>query len=52
MLLEGCAMTSYPAGYEQLSAPCVRASELLPVTDADRFIVMLMAGAGAELDGD
>ena len=52
MLLEGCAMTSYLADYEQLSALCVRASELLPVTDADRFIVMLMAGAGAELDGD
>jgi hypothetical protein len=52
MLLEGCAMTSYLADYEQLSALCVRASELSAVTDTDRFIVTLMAGAGAELDGD
>ena len=52
MLLEACGMATYLADYEQLRRLCDRASGYSPITDADRFVVTLLAGAAAELDGD
>jgi ATP/maltotriose-dependent transcriptional regulator MalT len=52
MLLEACGMAMYLADYEQLRRLCDRASGYSPVADTDRFVVTLLAGAAAELDGD
>lgn len=52
MLLEACGMAMYLADYEQLRRLCDRAAGYSPGTDADRFVVTLLAGAAAELDGD
>ncbi len=52
MLLDGFGMTVYLADYERMRELCVRAAEFPPVTDADRFIVTVLTGAAAELDGD
>ena len=52
MLLGGFGMTVYLADYEKMHELCLRAAEFPPVTDADRFIVAVLAGAAAELDGD
>ncbi len=52
MLLDGFGMTVYLADYEKMHELCVRAAEFPPVTDADRFIVTVLTGAAAELDGD
>ena len=52
MLLDGFGMTVYLADYEKMHELCVRAAEFPPVTDTDRFIVTVLTGAAAELDGD
>ena len=52
MLLDGFGLTVYLADYEKMHELCVRAAEFPPVTDADRFIVTVLTGAAAELDGD
>ena len=38
--------------YEKMHELCQRAAEFPPVTDTDRFIVAVLTGAAAELDGD
>ena len=45
-------MTVYLADYEKMHELCLRAAEFPPVTDTDRFIVAVLTGAAAELDGD
>ena len=40
------------ADYDQLLRLCLRAAEFSPVTDHDRFIVVLLTGIAAELEGD
>jgi hypothetical protein len=52
MLLDGFGMTVYLADYERMHELCVQAAEFPPVTEADRFIVTILTGAAAELDGD
>ena len=52
MLLEACAMAMYLADYDQLLRLCLRAAEFSPVTDHDRFTVVLLNGIAAELEGD
>jgi DNA-binding CsgD family transcriptional regulator len=52
MLLEACLMATYIGDIDQLAALCRRASEFPPVTDVDRFIVILMTAGAAELEGD
>jgi len=52
MLLEACAMASYMADYDQLLRLCLRAAEFSPVTDHDRFTLVLLTGVAAELEGD
>ena len=52
MVLEACGMAMYLADYDQLLRLCLRAAEFSPVTDHDRFIVVLLTGIAAELEGD
>ena len=52
MLLEACAMAMYLADYDQLLRLCLQAAEFSPVTDHDRFTVVLLTGLAAELEGD
>jgi DNA-binding CsgD family transcriptional regulator len=52
MLLEGFGITVYLADYDRMRDLCQRASAFSPVTEADRFIMAVLAGAAAELDGD
>lgn len=51
LLLEACAMATYVGDVDQLTALCRRASEFSPVTDPDRFVVTLLMGAAAGLEG-
>ena len=52
MLLEACAMGMHLDDYDQLLRLCLRAAEFEPVTDHDRFTVVLLTSIAAELDGD
>ena len=52
MLLEACAMAMFLADYDQLLRVCLRAAEFSPVTDHDRFTILLLTGIAAELEGD
>ncbi len=52
MVLEACGMAMYLADYDQLLRLCRRAAEFSSVTDHDRFIVVLLTGIAAELEGD
>ncbi len=52
MLLEACWSAMCLADYDQLLRLCLRAAEFSPVTDHDRFIVVLLTGLAAELEGD
>jgi len=52
MLLGGFGMTVYLADYETMHKLCLRAADFPPVTDTDRFIVAVLTGAAAELNGD
>ena len=52
MLLEGCAMSSYAADFDQMRTLAVRASAIPPATEIDRVIVTLLTAAAADLDGD
>ena len=44
MLLGRVGMAVYLADYDQLLRPVLRAAEFPPVTDHDRFIVVLLTG--------
>ena len=52
MLLEACWLALSLADYDQLLRLCLRAAEFSPVTDHDHFIVVLLTGIAAELEGD
>jgi DNA-binding CsgD family transcriptional regulator len=52
LLREACTMATYVGDLDQLTRLCLRAAELSPVTDADRFIVAVLMAAAAELEGD
>ena len=45
-------MATYVGDAGQLTGLCLRAAELSPVTDTDRFIVAVLMAAAAELEGD
>jgi DNA-binding CsgD family transcriptional regulator len=49
LLLEACLMTTYLGAADRLAALCRRAPEFVPVTDVDRFIVVLLMAGAAEL---
>ena len=52
MVLEACGMAMPLGDYDQLLRLCRRAAEFSPVTDHDRFIVVLLTGLAAEFEGD
>ena len=52
MLLEGFGITVYLADYERMRDLCGQAADFSPVTPEDGFIVAVLTGAAAELDGD
>jgi DNA-binding CsgD family transcriptional regulator len=52
MMLEACWPAMSLADYDQLLDLCLRAAQFSPVTDEDRFIVVLLTGVAAELEGD
>jgi class 3 adenylate cyclase/DNA-binding CsgD family transcriptional regulator len=49
ILREASDFAEYAGDYEQLTELCVRAREIQPVTETDRFIVAAMASFAAEL---
>ena len=52
MLLEACLMATYIGDTDRLAALCRRATDFPPVTDVDRFIVILLTAGAAELEDD
>ena len=52
MLLEACWPALSLGDYDQLLRLCLRAAEFSSVTDHDHFIVVLLTGIAAELEGD
>jgi DNA-binding CsgD family transcriptional regulator len=52
LLLEACLMATYLGDADRVRALCQRALEFAPVTDVDRFIVVLLTAGAAELDGE